>query len=206
MEIFDKKNHWEAIYTEKKLNEVSWYQPIPETSLKFIEELGISKSAKIIDIGGGDSFLVDHLLALGFTDLTVLDISESAIERAKKRLGEKAKFVTWIVSDITTFEPREKFDFWHDRAAFHFLTDLGEVRKYLKTAKQYINSQSYMVVGTFSEKGPKKCSGIEIKQYGQTALKEQFKQGFKNVKCVNVDHQTPSQATQNFTFCSFMRE
>lgn len=206
MELFDKKKHWEAIYTEKKLNEVSWYQPIPETSLKFIEEFGISKSAKIIDIGGGDSFLVDHLLALGFTDLTVLDISESAIERAKKRLGEKAKSVTWIVSDITTFEPREKFDFWHDRAAFHFLTDLGEVRKYLKTAKQYINSQSYMVVGTFSEKGPKKCSGIEIKQYDQTSLKEQFKQGFKNVKCVNVDHQTPSQTTQNFTFCCFMRE
>jgi 2-polyprenyl-3-methyl-5-hydroxy-6-metoxy-1,4-benzoquinol methylase len=203
---FDNKEHWDTIYTTKELSQVSWYQPIPETSLKFIEELAISKSAKIIDIGGGDSFLADHLLALGFTDLTVLDISESAINRAKKRLGEKAKLVTWIVSDITTFEPREKFDFWHDRAAFHFLTDLGEISKYLKIAKQYINSQSYMVVGTFSETGPKKCSGIEIKQYGQTALKEQFKEGFKNVKCVNVDHKTPSLTTQNFTFCSFMRE
>lgn len=203
---FDNKEHWESIYATKELSQVSWYQPIPETSLKFIEELAIAKSAKIVDVGGGDSFLVDHLLALGFTDLTVLDISESAINRAKKRLGEKAKLVTWIVSDIVTFEPREKFDFWHDRAAFHFLTDSGEISKYLKAAKQYINSQSYMVVGTFSESGPKKCSGIEIKQYGQTALKEQFKEGFKNVKCVNVDHQTPSLTTQNFTFCSFIRE
>src|SRR5690554_3952092 len=117
MENFDRKKHWENIYQTKELNEVSWFQPTPETSLQFFEQFDIPKTAKIIDVGGGDSFLVDHLLDLGYEDITVLDISSVAIERAKNRLGERAKKVTWITSDIVNFVPKEKYDFWHDRAA-----------------------------------------------------------------------------------------
>ena len=116
------KQHWETVYETKTPEQVSWTQEIPETSLNFINSFQLSKEAKIIDIGGGDSFLVDHLLELGYSNVSVLDISSKAIERAKQRLGEKASKVTWIVSDICEFQTHEKYDFWHDRAAFHFLT------------------------------------------------------------------------------------
>lgn len=122
-------------------------------------------TAKVIDIGGGDSFLVDHLLDLGYQDITVLDISEAAIERAKQRLGDNAKNIKWIVADAATFKPMEKYDFWHDRAAFHFLTDEQEISSYLQTAQENINPTGVLVIGTFSQQGPEKCSGIEIKQY-----------------------------------------
>lgn len=125
MEPFNRKKHWENIYQTKELNEVSWFQPTPETSLSFFKEFKVPLNAKIIDIGGGDSFLVDHLLELGYTDITVLDISSAAIERAKKRLGDKAQRVEWMVADAATFQPTEQYDFWHDRAAFHFLTKIG---------------------------------------------------------------------------------
>jgi trans-aconitate methyltransferase len=123
MENFDRKKHWENIYQTKQLSEVSWFQPTPETSLDFFNQFNVPTTAKIIDIGGGDSFLVDNLLDLGYEDITVLDISEAAIDRAKKRLGVQASNVKWIVTDVTKFKPTEKYDFWHDRAAFHFLTD-----------------------------------------------------------------------------------
>lgn len=122
MEGFDRHVHWENIYKTKQLCEVSWYQPTPTTSLEFIEQFNIPTFAKIIDVGGGDGFFVDHLLNLGYHDITVLDISETAINRAKERLGDKANQVKWIVSDAATFKPTEKYDFWHDRATFHFLT------------------------------------------------------------------------------------
>ena len=120
MSVINREAHWESIYRTKKLTEVSWYQPLPETSLNFVHNLSIKNDSKIIDIGGGDSLFVDNLLDLGFVNITVLDISKTAIERAKKRLGKKAQLVKWIVSDITDFKPIEKYDFWHDRAAFHF--------------------------------------------------------------------------------------
>ena len=129
MEKFDRKNHWENIYQTKALAEVSWYEPNPQTSLKFIEELKIPKTAKIIDIGGGDSLVVDHLLKMGFQDITILDISEAAIDRAKLRLGDQAKSVKWIVADVVNFKPTEKYDFWHDRAAFPDLSAFQEIYK-----------------------------------------------------------------------------
>jgi trans-aconitate methyltransferase len=127
MEDFDRKKHWENIYHTKELNEVSWFQSTPETSLDFFKDFSVPETAKIIDIGGGDSYLVDNLLDLGYKDITVLDISEAAIERAKQRLGERAGKVKWIVADAVTFKPKEKYDFWHDRAAFHFLTDEQDI-------------------------------------------------------------------------------
>ncbi|MBS1652196.1 MAG: class I SAM-dependent methyltransferase [Bacteroidetes bacterium] len=205
MESFDRKKHWENIYTTKELENCSWFQPTPVTSLEFIEQSGISKSSKIIDIGGGDSFLSDSLLEKGFTDITVLDISEVALERAKQRLGEKAKKIKWIVGDAAKFSPPEKYDLWHDRAAFHFLTDHSDLRSYAETAKNSLKENGILVIGTFSETGPKKCSGIDIKQYSQEALTKVFENGFNRLKCLNVDHPTPFKTTQNFTFCSFQK-
>jgi len=205
MENFDRKKHWENIYQTKELKDVSWFQPTPETSLDFFKQFNVPTTAKVIDIGGGDSFLVDHLLDLGYQDISVLDISAAAIDRAKQRLGVKAKNVKWIVADAATFKPTEKYDFWHDRAAFHFLTDEQEISNYLETARQNINPTGVLVIGTFSEQGPKKCSGIEIKQYSETTMTDRLKNFFEKIKCITVDHKTPFDTIQNFVFCSFRK-
>ena len=205
MNNFDRKKHWETIYQTKKLNEVSWFQPTPKTSLDFFTGLNVPKTAKVIDIGGGDSYLVDHLIGLGYQDITVLDISAVAIERAKLRLGDSSNNIKWIVADVTSFEPTEKYDFWHDRAAFHFLTDEKEISSYLNTAQQTINPSGIMVIGTFSEQGPIKCSGIEVKQYSEASLTNRLKDSFERIKCITVDHKTPFNTTQNFVFCSFRK-
>lgn len=205
MDDFDRKKHWENIYQTKELKDVSWFQPTPETSLDFFKQFNVPRTAKIIDIGGGDSFLVDHLLNSGYQDISVLDISRSAIERAKQRLGDKSKNVKWIVTDAATFKPTEKYDFWHDRAAFHFLTDEQEISNYLQTAQENINSTGVLVIGTFSEQGPKKCSGIEIKQYSETTMTDRLKMFFEKIKCITVDHKTPFDTIQNFVFCSFRK-
>ncbi len=203
MENFDRKKHWENIYTTKKLKDVSWYQPTPTTSLDFIEQSGLAKNAKIIDIGGGDSFLVDNLLDKGYTDITILDISAAAIDRAKERLGEMTSKVKWIVADASTFVPTELYDFWHDRAAFHFLTSDEEISNYVYSAKIGLKEGGVLFVGTFSEQGPKKCSGIEIKQYSEESLRKLFSKGFNKKKCIIIDHATPFNTVQNFIFCSF---
>jgi len=187
----EKKKHWENIYQTKELTEVSWYEPVPQTSLDFLKQYNIGFGAKIIDIGGGDSFFVDHLLKLGYSDITVLDISQQAISKAKKRLGRDASKVNWIVSDITDFKPGCKYDFWHDRAAFHFLTQDHDINSYLLSAKEGLSEQGILAIGTFSESGPSKCSGIEIKQYSEASLKGQFSSGFEMVNSFTTDHKTP---------------
>jgi 2-polyprenyl-3-methyl-5-hydroxy-6-metoxy-1,4-benzoquinol methylase len=205
MENFDRKKHWEEIYQTKQLNEVSWYQATPETSLDFIRQFNIKTTAKIIDIGGGDSLLVDHLLDNGYQDITVLDISATAIERAKIRLGKRAERVRWIIADATNFKTSEKYDFWHDRAAFHFLTDEEEISNYLDIAQHSIKPTGILVLGTFSKNGPKKCSGIQIKQYSENSMAERLKMFFTKLRCITVDHITPLGAIQNFIFCSFRK-
>jgi SAM-dependent methyltransferase len=205
MENFDRKKHWETIYQTKELNEVSWFQPTPQTSLDFIKQFQIPITAKIIDIGGGDSFLADHLLDLGYEDITVLDISEAALNRAKERLGDRADKVKWIVADAARFKPTEKYDFWHDRAAFHFLTQDLEISNYLQTVKENLNPAGLLLIGTFSEQGPKKCSGIEIKQYSETSMTDRLTLFFEKIKCITVDHPTPFGTVQNFVFCSFRK-
>jgi SAM-dependent methyltransferase len=196
------KQHWENIYQTKQPNEVSWTEEVPTVSLGFIHQFNLPKDAKIIDIGGGDSKLVDHLLAEGYSNVSVLDISAAAIERAKKRLGEKATTVKWFETDILEFEPNEKYDLWHDRAAFHFQTDSDKVDGYLNIVKNAVTGK--IIVGTFSVDGPKKCSGLEIKQYDEVGMKDKFEHAsFKNIECKREDHITPSGAVQNFVFCSF---
>ncbi|HRK58501.1 MAG TPA: class I SAM-dependent methyltransferase [Candidatus Kapabacteria bacterium] len=205
MENFDRKSHWENIYRTKQLDEVSWYQPTPETSLHFLEYFSVPLHAKIIDIGGGDSFFVDYLLDKGYQNITVLDISQAAIERAQQRLGEKAIKVQWIVKDITQFEPMQEYDFWHDRAAFHFLNNDRDIAAYLSIAQQCLSLDGIMVIGTFSDQGPKKCSGIEITQYSESSMTEKLSDHFQKIHCLTVDHTTPFETIQNFIFCSFRK-
>lgn len=201
----DRKEHWERVYNSKKLTEVSWYQPTPSTSLDFIQELGITKDAAIIDVGGGDSFLADHLLERGFTNITVLDISEAAIARAQKRLGGKAGLVNWVVSDIMEYQPDRHFDCWHDRAAFHFLTSDEEISKYLAIANLSLADSGKIIIGTFSETGPEKCSGLAIKQYSEEGLGSLIKKWFDKIKCIHTHHLTPFNSIQDFLFCSFKK-
>ncbi|HNU41745.1 MAG TPA: class I SAM-dependent methyltransferase [Cyclobacteriaceae bacterium] len=205
MERFDRKKHWETIYQTKDITDFSWYQPTPTTSLEFLKQFNVSTKAKIIDIGGGDCLFVDHLLDMGYTDITILDISATSLERAKQRLGNRAKSIKWIEADVATFKPTEKYDFWHDRAVFHFLTDEQEISNYLETAKQNINPTGVLVIGTFSEQGPKKCSGIEVKQYSESTMTDRLKMFFEKIKCITVDHKTPFHTIQNFVFCSFRK-
>ncbi|UBM58446.1 class I SAM-dependent methyltransferase [Marinilongibacter aquaticus] len=205
MEEFNRKTHWETVYANKALEEVSWYQRVPETSLSFFARFEVPLEAKIIDVGGGDSYLVDFLLEAGYCDITVLDVSGKAIARAKERLGKKAEMVKWIVADAADFDPPEKYDFWHDRAAFHFLNDSSELVGYVQSAEKGLRKGGLLAIGTFSEKGPAKCSGISIRQYSADSLKAQFELGFNSLECFSVDHKTPFDTVQNFVFCTFER-
>jgi predicted RNA methylase len=199
-----QKNHWEKVYETKTPNEVSWTQEIPKTALDFIESFDLPKTAAIIDIGGGDSNLVDHLLALGYENITVLDISEKAIERARLRLGANAEKVHWIVSDVTEFKPEMNYSVWHDRAAFHFLTQDSQKEKYVELVNQFVDA--YLVIGTFSENGPLKCSGLEIQQYSEQSLEAQFIPNFELIISKYEDHKTPFDTIQNFVFGVFKRK
>ena len=199
----EHKNHWENVYETKNPDQVSWTQAKPQTSLDFISSFGLGKEARIIDIGGGDSNLVDFLLQEGYENITVLDISSKALEKAKERLGDAAAKVKWIATDITAFEPAETYDIWHDRAAFHFLTNQEQVSKYIDIAEKSITG--FMVLGTFSKDGPTKCSGLDIQQYDEESLSSEFESGFEKIQCLTEDHTTPFGTVQNFVFCSFKK-
>ncbi len=198
------KDHWEAVYQKNEPGKTSWAQPIPKTSLEFIHSFNLPKNARIIDIGGGDSKLVDYLLEEGYQDITVLDISETAIEHAKERLGQKAGALTWIVSDILNFNPAGKYDCWHDRATFHFLTSEAQRLAYTGIARSAVSG--YLTIGTFADNGPEKCSGLVVKQYSAAALTREFELGFEKIKCIQDDHITPAGVVQHFTFCSFKKK
>ncbi len=203
--ITESKQHWENVFATKHETEVSWFQQYPKTSIEFLELFNLPLTANIIDVGGGDSHFVDALLDKGFQNIYVLDISSNAIERAKKRLGDKANNVNWIVSDIVEFQTKIKFDFWHDRAAFHFQTEEININKYVTLATNAIKQNGYLILGTFSEDGPKKCSGLEITQYNEISMSAKFESAFKRIKCITENHITPSNSTQNFLFCSFQK-
>ncbi|MFV0157681.1 class I SAM-dependent methyltransferase [Empedobacter falsenii] len=192
------------MYDVKTPQEVSWTQEKPETSLNFIQSFSVDKTAKIIDVGGGESKLVDFLLEEGYENISVLDISANALEKAKKRLGDKAKKVNWIVADITEFEPTEQYDIWHDRAVFHFLTEDNDIKKYQDLVSQAVKGK--MVIGTFSTNGPLKCSGLEIKQNDEISLTSTFASDFEKIECFTIDHITPFDTIQNFIFCSFNKK
>ncbi len=199
------KNHWENIYRNQTEKEVSWYQDVPSKSIELIAELKMSPDDAIIDVGGGDSHLVDHLLVKGFKFLTVLDISSVALDKTKERLGTNSKFVKFIASDITKFDPHEKYKLWHDRAAFHFLTSSEDVTTYLEIANRAITPGGYLIVSTFSKTGPEKCSGLPISQYSDENLKTLFEKYFTNIRCFEDAHKTPWGSNQNFVYCGFKK-
>jgi len=200
----DKQSHWQKIYNTKQSNELSWTQEKPQTSLDLIHSFNLRKTASFIDIGGGDSKLADYLLAEGFENITVLDISAEALSKGQQRLGEKAKKIKWIAEDITNFQPKETYDVWHDRAAFHFLTRQNEIEKYIETANKCV--KKFLVIGTFSTEGPNKCSGLDIKQYDEEQMCSAFIENFEKINCITEDHTTPSGTKQNFLFCSFRKK
>ena len=200
------QKHWDHIFSHKTEDELSWFQPYPTTSMKFLELFNLPNTANIIDIGGGDSHFVDALLEKGYQNVWVLDISPKAILRAKKRLGDKSQTVNWIISDVMDFEPPIQFDLWHDRAAFHFLTTENNIYKYVSIAEDAIKPNGYLILGTFSENGPEKCSGLQISRYSEASMSARFEISFDRIKCVHEDHKTPFNTIQNFLFCSFRRK
>lgn len=201
----EKAKYWDEIYQKKDELHQSWFQEKPEKSLEMIDELNLDRTSKIIDIGGGESRLVDYLLERGFTNISLLDISGEALEKAKTRLGLKASGVKYITSDVTLFETKEKFDLWHDRATFHFLTSLEDVEKYLEIAFKALNPGGSLIISTFSKTGPDKCSGLSISKYSQDDLKKLFGKFFQNTKCFESTHTTPWGSTQDFTYCGFKK-
>ena len=198
------QHHWEKIYSTKQPDEVSWTQQVPVASLNFIHNFHLPLTASIIDVGGGESRLVDCLLDEGYEDITVLDISATALQKAQERLGERAQRVKWIVGDITAFKPARQYDMWHDRATFHFLTTKEQIAKYLRIAANAVGS--FITIGTFSENGPEKCSGLPVRRYSEAALQLQLLSVFEKIRCIREDHVTPFNTHQEFLFCSFKKK
>ncbi|TAE17471.1 MAG: class I SAM-dependent methyltransferase [Bacteroidetes bacterium] len=202
----NRKQHWEQVYETKSFEQVSWFQDVPQTSIDFFKQASLPTDAHIIDVGGGESRFVDFLLQEGYTNITVLDISEKAIERKRTALGEKASAVKWIVSDIVTFLPTERYDFWHDRATFHFLTAGEEIERYVQTIKEAVNPNGYLLIGTFAKDGAAKCSGLTITQYSEEELVGKFVSDFNKITCLPTEHTTPFETIQRFVFCMFQKK
>ena len=197
--------YWNNVYKTKSEKEVSWFQETPATSLKLIEDLKLSHESSIIDIGGGESRLVDELLDQHYKDITVLDISEVSLEKVKLRLKNKSKEVKLISSDVIKFTPSQQFDLWHDRAAFHFLTDINDIRKYVQLASASVKTGGFIIISTFSKTGPDKCSGLPISKYSHDELIELFSTHFKNINYLSETHETPWSSKQDFVYCTFQK-
>jgi 2-polyprenyl-3-methyl-5-hydroxy-6-metoxy-1,4-benzoquinol methylase len=198
----DARTHWEKIYATKAPNQVSWYQPHLETSLALIERAVGDRGAAIIDVGGGESTLVDDLLARGFENVTVLDVSHVAIEATKKRLAERAERVHWLVADISEIElPAAAYDVWHDRAVFHFLTEPEERAAYVRQAARSVKPGGHVIVGTFGPQGPAKCSGLDVVRYDADSLHGEFGRRFRLVESSKELHETPFGTKQQFLYC-----
>jgi len=198
----DKKDHWEKVYGTKSPDAVSWFAPHLETSLNLIHEAAQDKAASIIDIGGGEATLVDDLLAEGFTDLSVLDISQRAVDVARGRIGKNADQVHWYCADITQATlPQNYFDVWHDRAVFHFLTDAAQREIYVKQVMRSVKHGGYVIMSTFGPEGPEKCSGLDVVRYDAEHLHGQFGKTFKLINSTTEVHNTPMGTTQQFLYC-----
>nr|ADI87686.1 hypothetical methylase protein [uncultured Nitrospirae bacterium MY2-3C] len=201
-----RKEHWDNVYKDKLPTQVSWYEDYPEISLSLIKSTGVGPSGSIIDVGGGASKLVDTLLLHGYEDITVLDISTYALDRAKQRLKEQAADrVNWIEVDITLVKLEQTYDVWHDRAVFHFITDAGERRKYVETLRHSLKIGGHLIVATFAIDGPLRCSGLDIVRYSSQGLHNEFGADFELVESFELDHITPAEKVQRFIFCHFRR-
>jgi SAM-dependent methyltransferase len=201
----DRTQHWENVYQTKNSTEVSWYEPDPKQSLDLILQFAGESRGPVLDVGGGQSFLVDRLLDAGFEHVAVLDISQTAIEATKARLGERASQVEWIVADITQRDALGEFDVWHDRAVFHFITDPDDRRHYVELLRRSLPIGGHFVVGTFAKGGPEKCSGLTICQYDAATMETELGPSFEPVECSEHLHTTPTGKPQQFFFGVYKR-
>ncbi len=200
-----RQAHWEKVYTSRDETTVSWFQDNPAPSLDLIEVIAPGRDADIIDIGGGASRLVDHLLERGFRGVTVLDISQAALDLACLRIGRRASEVHWIAADVTEWNPSRRFDIWHDRAAFHFLVDPQDRAAYIARLKQALRPGGHAVIATFASDGPEKCSGLPVNRYDAEGLAREMGEAFTLIESLRHDHATPGNATQRFQFSVFRR-
>lgn len=205
MSEHNRQAHWQRVYKERGENQVSWFQERPTISLELIEAAGLDRSSAIIEIGGGASRLVDVLGETGYRDLTVLDVSESAVSIAKMRLGERAAMVKWIVADVTQWQPTRSYNLWHDRAAFHFLTDESDRSAYIDRLTKAVRPRGHAIIGTFALDGPERCSGLPVVRYDATQLSATLTTAFALVDMRRDDHKTPWGAIQHFQFSVFRR-
>lgn len=202
VKLMNSQEHWDAVYGKKGPREVSWYRPHLDRSLKFIDRANLSPNAAILDVGGGASTLVDDLLDRGFNNVTVLDLSQSAITQAKARLGPRAESVNWLVGDITRVNlPKAHVDFWHDRAVFHFLTDDADRQRYVAAVRHALKPMGHIVVATFGPSGPERCSGLPVVRYNAEGIHAQFGGQFVKVGADSETHHTPSGTEQEFVYC-----
>jgi SAM-dependent methyltransferase len=203
--MVDRSAHWDGVYATKGADEVSWFQENPAISIELIKQTHASSGSAIIDIGGGASRLVDVLLRDGYRAITVLDLSATALELAKERIGPASATVDWIVADVTTWRPVRQYEVWHDRAAFHFLTDPDERRAYLDCLRSAVAPGGQIIIGTFALDGPEKCSGLPVQRYDSKSLAEQLGASFELVETRSELHRTPWNSNQAFQFSRFRR-
>ena len=201
-----RKAHWENVYSTKESVSVSWYQPVPEKSLELIRSAGVALQDPILDVGGGASTLVDNLLDAGFQDVSVLDIASSAFKQAHARLGAAANLVTWIEADVTGFEPSRAYAVWHDRAVFHFLTNAADRDRYLDALRKALQPRGHFLLATFGEKGPTRCSGLEVQRYSIEMLKALLEPEYRLCMYEIEEHRTPMGAPQEFLYSRWQAE
>jgi SAM-dependent methyltransferase len=201
----NKKDHWESIYKNKSPLEVSWYQEKPAISLMLIKKFSQKDADYIIDVGGGASTLSDYLLEDGFKNVTVLDLSSNALAHTRQRLGDKSDFIEWKVEDVTSFVPAHKYDIWHDRAVFHFLTDKNDREKYKQVLESSMNAGGCVIIAAFSIGGPAKCSGLDIVQYDAVKLKNELGRNFTFIEERHEKHITPAGKEQIFGYYVFTK-
>lgn len=202
----DRAEHWENVYATRDAHEVSWYQVQPDVSLRLIAGLGLRPDDAVIDVGGGASCLVDHLLATGYADLSVLDISSAALDAVKRRLGSRAADVRWLAGDITQLSLPGSYRLWHDRAVFHFLVEPADRRAYVERLRAALPVGGHAIIATFAEDGPQRCSNLPVRRYGQEQLAAELGPGFALVESAREIHITPAQGEQKFIYCCFRRQ
>jgi len=201
----DRRDHWNQVYQTKAPEDVSWYQRRPDLSLELIAATGIDKDAGIMDVGGGASVLVDHLLDLGYSNLAVLDLSGTALNASRARLGAMAAAVDWFEADVTTFEPPRRYALWHDRAVFHFLTEADDRRRYVATLGKALEPDGAVVIATFAPDGPPKCSGLDVMRHDERSITAELGDEFELREVRREIHVTPWQAEQRFNYFRFQR-
>jgi SAM-dependent methyltransferase len=201
----DARRHWQEAYRRRQVTEVSWYQPRPEMSLELIAGLRLPPDAAIVDVGGGASTLVDHLLDAGYRNLTVLDLAATALDQARARLGGRGDAVCWLVADVTRWEPETRFDLWHDRAVFHFLTEPDARERYRHTLLRAVRPGGHALVATFASDGPERCSGLPVRRYGGAELQIELGAALDLVEERRELHRTPAGHDQPFTYALLRR-